>query len=133
MTDESELPRVVDTMRRINEAWLKGRVDDLAPMIHSDVVMELPGFAGRVQGREPFLAGFRDFCEHATVRSFEERDQQVSVVGDVAIVTFRHEMVYEYGGTVSRSTGRDLWVLEKREGAWIAVWRTMLDLEDHAV
>lgn len=125
MTDTQR--QVAEAMQRINDAWLAGRVDDLAPLVHDEVVMVIPGFAGRIQGREPFLAGFRDFCGNATVRQFEPGEHQVDVVGDTAFVTFGYEMVYERAGQASRVTGRDLWVFARRDRAWIAVWRTMLD------
>jgi hypothetical protein len=59
-----------------------------------------PGFAGRMQGREKFLAGFRDFCENAKVHDFGEHDHQADIVGDTAVITFRYEMLY------ARSTQR---------------------------
>jgi ketosteroid isomerase-like protein len=118
------------TMREINQAWLAGKIDELAPMVHPEMVMVGPGFAGRSQGREAFLAGFRDFCENAKTHEFREDEYQVDVVGDTAIVSFRFEMVYERSAKRYRSTGRDFWVFGKQAGSWIAVWRTMLDVEE---
>jgi len=119
-------------MRRINRAWLDGRVEDLRPMLHPEIVMVMPGFAGRGQGSEQFLAGFHDFCQNAKVHEFQEQDQQVDVAGDTAVVSFRFEMVYERAGGRYRSTGRDLWVFQGQGGEWVAVWRTMLDIEETA-
>lgn len=120
------------TMRRINRVWLDGDVDALSPMLHPEIVMALPGFAGRIVGREEFLAGFRDFCQNAKIHQFHDYDHHVDVVDGTAVVTFRYEMVYERSAERYRSTGRDLWVFENQSGAWIAVWRTMLDLEERA-
>jgi hypothetical protein len=39
-------------------------------------------------------------------------------------------MLYERSGERFRATGRDLWVFQKQSGAWIAVWRTMLDVDE---
>jgi hypothetical protein len=130
MVAESRQERAADTMRQINQAWLNGRIDDLSTMVHPDIVMVLPGFAGTVQGRETLLAGFRDFCENARVHEFHEHDHQLSIIGDVAVATFRYDMTYERGGERSRSTGRDLWVLQAHAGNWIAVWRAMLEIEE---
>ena len=130
--DKSERQDAAKAMRRINQAWVDGQVEDLAPMVHPEIVMVAPGFSGSIQGREDFLAGFRDFRQNATMHEFREYDQQVDVAGNTAVVTFRYEMVYERSGERYRSTGRDLWVFEKQDGAWIAVWRTMLDMEEHA-
>jgi len=62
MSDESKREGAASAMRQINRAWLDGKVQDLAPMLHSELVMVFPDFAGKSQGREGFLAGFRDFC-----------------------------------------------------------------------
>ena len=44
-------------MRQINRIWLDGQVEDIATMVHSEIVMVVPGFIGRIQGREEFLEG----------------------------------------------------------------------------
>jgi ketosteroid isomerase-like protein len=132
MVEESKHDGASTAMRQINRAWLDGQVEDLAPLVHPEIVMVFPDFAGRIQGREDFLAGFRDFCRNATIQEFREHDRQVDVAGDTAVVTFRYDMVYERSGKRYRSTGRDLWVFQKQGGAWIAVWRTMLDMEENA-
>src|SRR5439155_19582105 len=130
MVDESKREDAATAMRQINQAWLNGQVEELAPMVHSEIVTVLPDFAGRIQGREDFLAGFRDFRQNATIQEFREHDHQVDVAGDTAVVTFRYDMVYERSGKRYHATGRDLWVFQNQGSAWIAVWRTMLDMEE---
>ena len=132
MVEESKCEAAASTMHRINRAWLDGHIDNLAPMIHPEIVMVFPGFSGRIQGRDNFLAGFHDFCQNAKIHEFREDDFQVDVAGDMAVVTFRYEMVYERSSQRFRSTGRDLWVFQNQSGASIAVWRTMLDMEENA-
>ena len=64
-------------------------------------------------------------------RGLEQESYQVDVAGDTAVVTFRYDMLYERSGQRYRSTGRDLWVFQKQGRGWIAVWRTMLDMEEN--
>jgi hypothetical protein len=130
MGEKAQIDDVLGIMRRINQAWLAGRVDDLVPFVHPEIVMVFPGFSGRVQGRESFLAGFSDFCQNARIHEFEEYDQQVDVAGETAVVSFKYEMVYERDATRWRAVGRDLWVFQKRDSDWIAVWRAMLEMEE---
>ena len=87
-----ERARVTATMRQITAARLAGRVDDLAPIVHDEIVMFLPGFAGRNERRETFLGGFHDFCENATTLDFREGEQQVDVVGPTAVVNVAYEL-----------------------------------------
>ena len=129
--DESKRGSARGAMRQINQAWLNGRVEDVAPMVHSEIVMVFPDFAGRIKGRKDFLAGFHDFYQNATIQEYREQDQQVDVTGDTAVITFRYEMIYQRSGERYRSTGRDLWVFQEA-GTWIAVWRAMLEMKEDA-
>ena len=132
MVDESTREEAATAMRRINQAWLDGRVQDHEPLVHPEMIMVLPGFTGSRQGRDGFLAGFHEFLRSAIIHEFREHDHQVDVAGDTAVVAFRYDMVYERSGKRYRSTGRDLWVFQRQGGAWIAVWRTMLDTSPNA-
>jgi ketosteroid isomerase-like protein len=131
MVEESKREGAAAAIRRINQAWLDGRVEDLAPLVHPEIVIAVPGFAARVQGRDQFLAGFRDFCQNATIQQFREHDEQVDVAGDTAVVTFRYEMVYERSGERYHASGRDLWVFQNQAETWIAVWRAMLEMDEN--
>ncbi len=132
MKQEREHDDAATIMRRINRIWLDGQVDDIAPFVHPEIVMVSPGFMGRIQGAEEFLAGFRDFRQNARIHEFRDYDYQADVVSDTAVVTFLYDMVYELHGERYRSTGRDLWVFENHGRGWMAVWRTMLDMEEKA-
>ena len=37
-------------MQRINRAWLERRPNDLAPLLHPEITLVFPGFAGRAEG-----------------------------------------------------------------------------------
>ncbi|HEX4169577.1 MAG TPA: nuclear transport factor 2 family protein [Bryobacteraceae bacterium] len=130
LAQESKHEAVGATMRQINRVWLNGQVESLAPMVHPEIVMVFPNFIGRTQGREEFLAGFSDFCQNAKIHEFRDHDHQIDIAGNTAVVSFRYEMVYERSGEQYHATGRDLWVFENQSDAWIAVWRTMLDMEE---
>jgi uncharacterized protein (TIGR02246 family) len=133
MTEEATHAAVAAAMREINRAWLERNAQDIEQLVHPDVVMALPGSAQRVAGREAFVGGFRDFSENATVLHFQEDDLQVDVIGGTAVVSFAYEMTYERSGARYRATGRDMWVFEKRNRSWLAVWRTMLDVDETAL
>jgi hypothetical protein len=130
MAGTHEHDSVAAAMRAINQAWLGGRVDEMAPAVHPEIVMAFPGFSGQMRGREPFLAGFRDFVQNAAIENYRELDQQIDVVGGTAVITFTYEMLYTRSGERYRVTGRDLWVFQRQSAQWIAVWRTMMDLSE---
>ena len=130
MDSPSSAAAVTEALERLNRSWLDGRPGDIAPLLHPAIVMVFPGFGGQVEGRDAFVAGFVDFCENAKVHEYTEADHRVNVVGDTAVATYTYVMVYERSSERYRATGRDLWVFTRQDGAWLAAWRTMLDMAE---
>jgi hypothetical protein len=128
MNDASETVRSV--LGSINGAWRDNRPAAMHEFLDPGITMVLPGFAQSVVGREALLASFDDFCRNARVLEYRESEETIHVVGNCAVASFRFEMVYERGTYRATSAGRDLWVFERRNGTWLAVWRTMLDLSE---
>ena len=124
---------VGETIRTINQTWLAGRPEDMKPLVHPEIVLVFPGFAGKITGWPAFLAGFEEFCQSSRIVSFDEGEHEVDVIGDTAVVSFNYDMVYEQKGACSHATGRDLWVFTRAAGGWQAVWRTMLDIHEQRV
>lgn len=127
---EEAADQVSELLDRINAAWTEGRPHDIEPLLDEEIVMVLPGFGGRVAGKEAVIGGFVDFCDNATLHGFEESDRQIDVVGDTAAVSLAFDIVYERDGERWHSTGRDLWIFKRQDGDWLAVWRTLIDVVD---
>jgi len=125
-----EIRNVGESLRRINEAWLSRRPEKMKPMLDEKIVMIYPGFVGRSEGQEAFIAGYVDFCEQALMISYQESDLQIDVGGATAVASYAFEMGYERKGDKFLSSGRDLWIFTRRQDEWVAVWRTMLDLTE---
>ncbi len=124
---------VAAALNRLIEAGMTGQLEELGALLHDEVVMVFPGFAGRAQGRAALLAGFEDFCNHATVQGHTESDHQIDIVGRVAVCSYRFDITYERDRQAYHSTGRNIWVLQKESGRWLATWRTMLEEADEPV
>ena len=58
---------VRDTLARITDAWRRGRLEAMGPMLSENVVMVSPDFGGRLEGRDAFIGSFRD-CARETRR-----------------------------------------------------------------
>jgi hypothetical protein len=119
---------VHNTLGLINAAWREGHPLTMQEHLHPDITLALPGFAGAIHGRDVLVAGFEDFCKNAKILGYEESDENIEVVGDCAIATFRFKMLYGRSTYREQSQGRDLWVFRQIGDRWVAVWRTMLDL-----
>ena len=87
----------------------------------------------RREGAQALVEGFEDFCRNARVIDYAESEHAIDDFGSTAVGSFRFSMVYEREGKRFRATGRDLWLLERLEGRWRAVWRTMQDMAEEEV
>jgi hypothetical protein len=121
---------VLWTLQAINQAWRSGQPSAMTDFLHPDITMAFPGFAGALAGRDALISSFTEFCSNARVLEYEESDHQIQIVGDTAVATFRFRMVYERTKYREQSKGRDLWVFQRNADKWLAVWRTMLDLDE---
>jgi hypothetical protein len=119
-----------DTLAAINRTWRENRPAEMKQYLHPDVTMVFPGFGGSIRGREPFVEGFLDFCINARVLEYEETDEQIQVTGHVGVASYRFTMLYQRSSYHARATGRDVWIFEASDDSWVAVWRTMLDMNE---
>jgi uncharacterized protein (TIGR02246 family) len=118
-----------EVVRTIFRAWRERRPQDMRPLLHPDIVMVFPGSAERASGVDAVMEGFIAFSAEAEPERVEARDRQLDVIGNTAIASYVYTLIFTRAGHRYRASGRDQWVLEKQDGAWRAVWRTMLDLE----
>jgi ketosteroid isomerase-like protein len=108
-------------VRAIFRAWRAGRPAEMQPLLHDDMVMVFPATAERAEGAGAVLEGFIAFCAEAVTEEVEARDRQLDVVGQTAVASYAYAMTYTRGGRRFRATGRDQWVLQNSDGAWLAV------------
>ena len=125
--DETEVHK---TLSAINNAWRNCRTEEMKSYLHPNIVMKLPGFSQDIKGRKALIDGFNEFCTNAQVLEYSESDEQINVIGNCAVVSFKFEMIYEREKYRDKSTGRDLWIFETQGKNWVAVWRTMLDVNE---
>ena len=127
--EDSKL-KVHKVISAINQAWRSNAPLEMSQYLHSDIVMKFPGFSGEVAGRDALLSSFIEFCTNARVLEYQESDEQINIIGDCAVVSFQFEMLYERTKYQERSKGRDLWVFQCISENWVAVWRTMVVVEE---
>ena len=118
--------RILRVLRAVNQAWLKGRFEDLDGLLREDVVFVAPGLVDRVEGRAACERSYADFATHATVHDFKESEFQVDVWGDTAVVAYRFEVGYAMKDERHRADGREVFVFVRENDEWRVAWRTML-------
>ena len=127
---DKDVIEVHNTLKAINSAWRNGHPEKMEVYLHPQIIMKFPGFSGEIIGREVLINSFIEFCTNAQVLEYSESDEQINVIENCAVATIKFEMIYERAKYRDKSSGRDFWIFERQGNNWIAVWRTMVDLNE---
>jgi hypothetical protein len=117
---------ILQLLKKINEAWVHNRPEELEEYFHEDMVIARPGFRGGGRGKDVCVQSYRDFISHATVREVQESNHQIDVWDDTAVASYRFEMHYQINEEEHHDSGVDLFVFARQKGTWRAVWRTIV-------
>ena len=129
-SNQKDQEEIRQLLKNINEAWVQGHPERLRKYFHEDMVIARPGFRGGGRGKDVCAESYGDFINHATVRKFQESNQQIDVWADTAVASYRFEMQYQIGEEEHRDSGVDLFVFARQKGTWRAVWRTIIPLAE---
>jgi uncharacterized protein (TIGR02246 family) len=113
-------------VKRINQAWMQGRLEELNECFHENMVIVGPGFQAMGQGREACVRSYQEFLAAAVVHEYHEGEPAIDLWADTAVAVYGWEIVYEIKGQRSRESGQDLFVFARENGVWRAAWRAML-------
>jgi uncharacterized protein (TIGR02246 family) len=111
---------------KMNQAWLKGNLEELREYFHDDVAVKGPRFESVATGKEACVNSYADFVRAAKIQDFKESDIRVDPFGSAAVATFAWEITYEMNGQDYHETGHDVFVFARRDGKWRAIWRAVL-------
>lgn len=128
MAEASESDHIWQLVRTINQAWLQGKAERMAEVLHPAAVFVHANFAGRVEGREACVKSYADFSSQSKVHHFQEFDPHVDVTGDTAVATYRFQIKYDMGGKTFDEAGQDVLIFNRQDGRWQVVWRAIVPL-----
>jgi uncharacterized protein (TIGR02246 family) len=122
----NEQEAIRQLLKRINQAWVQGRLEELNECFHENMVIVAPGLQAMRKGREACVRSYQEFIAAAVVHEYNEREPTIDLWANTAVAVYGWEIVYEINGQLSRESGQDLFVFARENGVWRAVWRTML-------
>src|SRR5687768_12409423 len=93
--DPAAVKEVWRFVQELNRTWSQGDAKDLRGFFDADIVIIGPGFQGRSLGRDAAVASYVDFRAHATVITFAEREPEIDVNGQTAVVSYTFDIAYE--------------------------------------
>lgn len=112
---------VWETVRNMNDCWTKNKGIGLEEYFHRDMVAITPVDKFRRIGREACVEGWMEFVNSAEIFSCVETDPLIQVYGNTAVVTYYYEIECSFDSGRTTLKGRDMFVMVKEEGRWLAV------------
>lgn len=119
--DNSAEQEVWQTLRALNDAWTKGKSEDLNNYFHKTMVAITPTDRERLEGREACFNGWSSFANAAKIHHWKEIEPRIQIYGNAAVVTYYFDMSFDMGGRTINLGGRDMFVFVKEDGKWWAV------------
>jgi general stress protein 26 len=119
--------KVLHAIETINNTFKRGTgFERLGSLFHDDVVMVLPGFAARMQGRDVCLKSYEDTCSQMKFHKLDALDEHVDVYGSTAVVSYKYEYTWEYHGKKLDDDGHEIMVFVRDGDDWKMAWRTLI-------
>ena len=116
-------------LAEINQIWLTHSPEEfpalMGGLFDERMVIRGPGFQTMGTGREACIGSYMDFVRQAKVSAWSLSDPEVDLFGDTAIATYKWEITYDRNGAEHHETGHDLFLFQRSENRWRAVWRAM--------
>lgn len=124
MDDDARVREIERTIREMNRCWTESwNEEEFRNYIHPEAVAIVPTVPGRLEGKNQYVAGWRDFARSARVLAWRETDHIVQLYGSgtCAIVTYLFTIRFETAGVVQEMRGRDMLFVVNEKGRWLVV------------
>ena len=125
MSDE-----IRDRLRAINDSWLSDEPEEVSRILtdcfHPDMVIKGCDLKTLAKGREACVLSYVGFIRQAKVGAFSQDKPDIQVTGDTAVATYGWTIMYTLEGKEYTEPGHDVFVFQRTNGKWLAIWRAML-------
>ena len=121
MDSEKVTREILEVLRTMNRCWTEGwHEEQFRQYILPDAVAIVPRIPGRLEGREEYIAGWREFATSATIHEWNESCHSIQVYarGTCAVVTYLFTIRFTSGGKYQSMHGRDMFFLVRQGGRW---------------
>jgi ketosteroid isomerase-like protein len=117
---------VENTIRKLNECWLRGDYAGLARLFHEDAVLLPPGAEQPIVGCDAIIDGYRRFGEMGDIHEFEIVAMQTYLFTGIAMCHMRFNIDYAINERRFKETGTEIYALSGAGDDWKIVWRTQV-------
>jgi hypothetical protein len=119
-----------DLLQRINDSWLSNNPNEvskvLSEIFHPEMVIKGCDLKTMAKGREECVRSYAGFIQQAKVSAFSQDEPDIQVTEEIAIATYGWTIQYTLEGKEYTEPGHDVFVFQRTNGKWLAIWRAML-------
>ncbi len=124
--EEKSKKEITGVIKNINLSWVEGHPENLGEYFHENMMIVSPELEVKGKGKEACIKSYVDFINRAKVNGYTLGDPDIYVFGNTAIVSYKYDIAWEMNGQLFKESGRDLFVLTRADGKWLAVWRKLI-------
>jgi len=111
-------------VKKINQTWLDGNIDELYNYFSNDVVFASPFTQKYLRGKELCIRSYKDFITQSSVKKFETSNYKVDTFEDVAILTYKYYISYIMDGETHKESNFEVMVFKQFNEDWLVIWRS---------
>lgn len=115
-----ENDRLFNLVRRINQAWVEGRPNDILRLSYRGGTFLIGDYSPfYITGTEEIREHFADFYSTGRVNSLAEVNPMVKIFGNMAAVTFDFDLDYAINNQQRRAPGRAMYTFARSGASWL--------------
>ncbi len=108
-------------------AWQSADVErvrrEIGKLYSDNAVIAMMDGTRTAKGRDAIVSSYETFARDAKLVESKVREPVIDRFDRIAVATVKWSMTYEFGGTRSSETGRDVYVLHRDGQFWKICWR----------
>ncbi len=124
---------IIENIHRLINSWLEGHLERIDDMLDDEVVMYIPQWRDRVEGKKEFIRALQECRVRNGIKRYDESDFVVDTHGGISIAYYRFHIEYGIGNDNRSESGIDLFVFQSKRGAWKLVRRSMISSSEASV
>jgi ketosteroid isomerase-like protein len=117
---------IIESIHTLIHSWLEGQLERVLDMIDDNIVMYIPQWRNRIEGKKEFVRALEECRRRSNIRRYDESDFVVDTHDGVSIAYYRFHIEHTIRNEKRSESGIDLLVFQKKEGTWKLVRRSML-------
>ena len=119
-----------DLLQKINDSWLSNQPDEVSKVLtdcfHQDMVIKGCDLKTMAKGRKACVLSYVGFIKEAQISAFSQDEPDIQITGNTAIASYGWTIQYKLEGKEYTEPGHDVFVFQRTNGKWLAIWRAML-------